>query len=1004
MASNNVAEFAAELKMPAGVLLEQLHAAGVAKRDADDSLSEVDKARLLDHLRRAHGSGEGDKRKITLTRRQTSEIKQSDATGKARTIQVEVRKKRTFVKRDDGLGESIAGEAGDPTEVLEAGAQVEAEGVDTVDNAELLRREELARQEAAELERQAAELRARQQQLEREEAERREREEAAERRRAAEEEARRLARAAETAARAAATRTAVKHGEPVRAEPNKAADTVAAAGTAATADATPVDDSEAAAAVHAAQREAARKASEEAREAVAAARAQEEAISKRRAAAEAEAKAIREMMNSSRKAKVVEPPKAPEPVAPAAAAAVAAKTAEAKGTLHRPPRPEGEAPKEVKKTTTTAAPASSSADKKKAVAAKTPWRDDAAKRRGIKTRGDSSGGIDRNWRGGPRGRGGRHHDEAPNPAFEPIVREVHVPETITVGDLAHKMSIKASEVIKAMMKLGQMVTINQVMDQETAMIVVEEFGHRAVAAKLDDPEALLENEGVAHDVPVLPRPPVVTVMGHVDHGKTSLLDYIRRAKVASGEAGGITQHIGAYHVETPRGVVTFLDTPGHEAFTAMRARGAKATDIVVLVVAADDGVMPQTKEAIAHAKAAGVPIVVAMNKIDKPDANPERVKQELVAEGVVPEEYGGESPFVPVSAKTGAGIDELLENVLLQAEVLELTAPIAAPAKGLVIEAKLDRGKGPVATILVTSGTLSRGDMVLAGSAYGRVRAMLDENGKPVKTAGPSIPVEIQGLSEVPGAGEEVIVLPDERKAREIALFRQGKFRDVKLARQQAAKLENMFDQMAEGSVQNLALIVKADVQGSQEALVHALTKLSTDEVRVQIVHGAVGGISESDVNLATASKAVIIGFNTRADAQSRKLAESNGVEIRYYNIIYDAVDEVKAAMSGMLAPERKEVITGTVEVRQVFRVPKIGAVAGCMVVDGVVKRTSQVRVLRNNVVIHTGELDSLKRFKDDVREVRMGFECGMSVKNFNDVLEGDQIEAFEITEVARSL
>jgi translation initiation factor IF-2 len=567
------------------------------------------------------------------------------------------------------------------------------------------------------------------------------------------------------------------------------------------------------------------------------------------------------------------------------------------------------------------------------------------------------------------------------------------------------MSVKASEVIKVMMKLGQMVTINQVLDQETAMIVVEELGHSAVAAKLDDPEALLSEGETQEEVGErLPRPPVVTVMGHVDHGKTSLLDYIRRAKVASGEAGGITQHIGAYHVETPRGVITFLDTPGHEAFTAMRARGAKATDIVILVVAADDGVMPQTKEAIAHAKAGGVPIVVAINKIDKPGAAPERVKQELVAEGVVPEEYGGDSPFIEVSAKTGVGIESLLENLLLQAEVMELKAPVDAPAKGLVIEAKLDKGKGPVATILVTSGTLNRGDIVLAGSAFGRVRAMLDETGKPIKSAGPSIPVEIQGLSEVPGAGEEVMVLPDERKAREIALFRQGKFRDVKLAKQQAAKLENMLESMTEGNVQNLPLIVKADVQGSQEALVQSLIKLSTNEVRVQIVHSAVGAISESDVNLATASKAVIIGFNTRADAQARKVAESNGIDIRYYNIIYDAVDEVKAAMSGMLAPEKREVVTGMMEVRQIIRVPKIGAIAGCMVTDGVVKRNSMVRVLRNNVVVHTGEIDSLKRFKDDAKEVRQGFECGISLKNYNDMVEGDQFEIFEVTEVARTL
>ncbi|HVW51083.1 MAG TPA: translation initiation factor IF-2 [Trinickia sp.] len=960
MASNNVAQFAAELKMPAGVLLEQLQAAGVQKASEDDALSESDKARLLDHLRKSHGSADADKRKITLTRRHTSEIKQSDATGKARTIQVEVRKKRVFVKRD---------------EATDGAAEAAAEAAPAVDeSAELQRREEEARREAELLEKQAQELRERQERLEREEAERQARERAAEAERLrAEQEA--ATKHAETAAREEAERTAV--------------------------------EDERAAAERAAQREAAKKAEDAAREAAEKARAEQEEIRKRREAAEAEARAIREMMNTPRKAQV----KAPEP-APVAKPAEAAKAAEAKGTLHKPVRPAGEAPRPAaarKSAPGTAAPATAQpstapgADKKKQ-AGKGGWQDDAAKRRGIKTRGDSSGGVDRGWRGGPKGRG-KHQDAATSfqAPTEPIVREVHVPETITVADLAHKMSVKASEVIKVMMKLGQMVTINQMLDQETAMIVVEELGHRAVAAKLDDPEALLV-EGEATDAEQMPRPPVVTVMGHVDHGKTSLLDYIRRAKVAAGEAGGITQHIGAYHVETPRGVITFLDTPGHEAFTAMRARGAKATDIVILVVAADDGVMPQTKEAIAHAKAGGVPIVVAINKIDKPEANPERVKQELVAEGVVPEEYGGDSPFVPVSAKTGAGIDDLLENVLLQAEVLELKAPVAAPAKGLVIEAKLDKGKGPVATILVQSGTLSRGDVVLAGSAYGRVRAMLDETGKATKEAGPSIPVEIQGLSEVPGAGEEVIVLPDERKAREIALFRQGKFRDVKLAKQQAAKLESMLEQMGEGEVQSLPLIVKADVQGSQEALVQALQKLSTDEVRVQIVHGAVGGISESDVNLATASKAVIIGFNTRADAQARKLAETNGIDIRYYNIIYDAVDEVKAAMSGMLAPEKREIVTGMVEVRQVFKVPKIGAVAGCMVTDGVVKRSSSVRVLRNNVVIFTGELDSLKRFKDDVKEVKQGFECGMSIKNFNDIVEGDQFEVFEVTEVARTL
>ncbi|HJV72832.1 MAG TPA: translation initiation factor IF-2, partial [Noviherbaspirillum sp.] len=641
------------------------------------------------------------------------------------------------------------------------------------------------------------------------------------------------------------------------------------------------------------------------------------------------------------------------------------------------------------------------------------WQDDAAKKRGgIKTRGNGAaaptGGRD-GWRSGPKGRrGSSHGDDQRESNFqvptEAVIKEVHVPETITVAELAHKMAVKASEVIKHLMKLGQMVTINQVLDQETAMILVEEMGHKAFAAKLDDPEAMLEEAGEHADAETLPRAPVVTVMGHVDHGKTSLLDYIRRAKVAAGEAGGITQHIGAYHVETPRGIITFLDTPGHEAFTAMRARGAKATDIVILVVAADDGVMPQTKEAIAHAKAAGVPIVVAVNKIDKQGANPERVKQELVAEQVVPEEYGGESPFIEVSAKTGQGIDDLLENVLLQAEVLELKAPVDALAKGLVIEAKLDKGRGPVATVLVQTGTLKRGDVVLAGSSYGRVRAMLDENGKAIAEAGPSIPVEIQGLTEVPAAGEEVMVMADERKAREIALFRQGKFRDVKLAKQQAAKLENMFEQMAEGEVKNLPLIIKADVQGSQEALVHSMQKLSTSEVRVQVVHAAVGGISESDVNLAVASKAVIIGFNTRADASARKLAEANGIDIRYYTIIYDAVDEIKAAMSGMLAPEKREQALGLVEIRQVFLVSKVGAIAGCYVLDGLVKRGASVRLLRNNVVIWTGELDSLKRFKDDVKEVKAGFECGLSLKNFNDIKEGDQLEVFEVQEVARTL
>ncbi len=935
MASTNVAQFATELKMPAEVLLTQLRAAGVEKSSASDELSKEDKDKLLGHLRRAHGAApDAEKRKITVTRKETTEIRQADATGKSRTIQVEVRKKRTFVKRDE------------PTESAAAPA-VQAEAppapaAPIIDEAERARRAEEARRQAELIARQEAELREKQERLARLEAEK---EAQAKAREQAERE-----RAEREAAQAAAARSDEESKQRFAAE-----------------------------------EEARKRAAKEAEErAVATERA-------RKAVAD-EVAQIRAMMNSPRK--VVKAPEAPP--------AVAAKPTE--GTLHRPAdKKPAEKAKEEKKTGT-------GSDKKsiKSANVASTWQDDAKKRgTGMKTRGASSTSARDGWRAGPKGRRGGHHDERESNfqvPTEAVVRDVAVPETITVGELAHQMAVKASEVIKQMMKLGQMVTINQVLDQETAMIIVEEMGHRAHAARLDDPEAMLEQSEGHQDAELLPRAPVVTVMGHVDHGKTSLLDYIRRAKVASGEAGGITQHIGAYHVETPRGIVTFLDTPGHEAFTAMRARGAKATDIVILVVAADDGVMPQTKEAISHAKAAGVPLVVAINKIDKQSANPDRVKQELVAEGVVPEEYGGDVPFIPVSAKTGEGIDSLLENVLLQAEVLELKAPVDAPAKGLVIEARLDKGRGPVATILVQSGTLKRVDVVLAGAAYGRVRAMLDENGRPVAEAGPSIPVEIQGLTEVPSAGEEVVAMADERKAREIALFRQGKFRDVKLAKQQAAKLENMFEQMAEGEVKTLPLIIKADVQGSQEALVASMLKLSTDEVRVQVVHAAVGGISESDVNLAVASKAVIIGFNTRADASARKLAEANGIDIRYYNIIYDALDEVKAAMSGMLAPEKREQALGLVEIRQVFMVSKVGAIAGCYVLEGVVKRGASVRLLRDNVVIWTGELDSLKRFKDDVKEVKAGFECGLSLKNNNDIKEGDQLEVFEVQEVARTL
>ncbi len=960
MSSNTVAQFAIELKMPANVLLEQLRGAGVDLKSVDDNVTDGDKARLLESLRRSHGATEG--KKITLTRRQTTEIRQADGSGKSRTIQVEVRKKRVFVKRDTPETTDVAPVAAVSAEpvvpaadvpslatptVVEQTAVVAQTAVQTADVAAPTQAPELAA---------SAEITPTETVVD--------------------------APASEPASEPVAVPVAVPEITPeVAPEPVAAAPAVE----------TPVSVEAQADPVPTESVDTAKTAAKTARgRAVTPAHLEGEAgvRDEARRASEAEAAALRDMLNKPRKIVRAEPD-------PAALS----------GTLHKPA-----AAKAGKKEGVTDAPGKKTL---KSGEIASTWSDDASRKKPAEKRDAPAAPGREGWRAGGKSKsggrkGGRGANNAQTENREPvpvefIAREIHVPETISVADLAHKMSIKAGEVIKHLMQLGQMVTINQVLDQETAMIVVEELGHKAIAAKLDDPEAFLD-EGVPHeDVQLMPRAPVVTVMGHVDHGKTSLLDYIRRAKVASGEAGGITQHIGAYHVQTERGMVTFLDTPGHEAFTAMRARGAKATDIVILVVAADDGVMPQTKEAIHHAKAAGVPIVVAVNKIDKPEANPERVKQELVVEEVVPEEYGGDVPFISVSAKTGHGIDTLLENVLLQAEVLELKAAIDAPAKGIVIESRLDKGRGPVATILVQSGTLRRGDVVLAGASYGRVRAMLDENGKPIQSAGPSIPVEIQGLTEVPAAGDEVMSLADERRAREIALFRQGKFRDVKLARQQAAKLESMFENIAEGS-QTLSLIVKTDVQGSQEALVQSLVKLSTEEVRIQVVHAAVGGISESDVNLAIASGAVMIGFNVRADASSKKLAEANGVDIRYYNIIYDAVDEVKLAMSGMLAPEKREEIIGMVEIREVYTISRIGTVAGCMVTDGLVRRDSQVRLLRNNVVHWSGHMESLRRFKDDVREVKSGFDCGITLRGNNDLEVGDQLEIFEIREVARTL
>jgi len=955
MAVTTVAQLAAQLNRPPSALLEQLNSAGVSKASPEDALTESDKERLLEFLRNAHGTvASAERKKITITKKTSTEIKQADASGRARTIQVEVRKKRTFVKRDDL-----------PAGVDEAAAHAAAE------EADLARREEEARAQADSIRKQEEEL--------------------AEARRLREENER-LAREAAEAAAAAAHEAASQ----VAAEAAAAKAAAAAANAAlAVAAGRPVPVPEPAPAEEAPKAveppkpvlrvvKAADKAAED--------NARQLDLEKRRKAAEAEAAAIRLMMSKPKGPLVAKKPEEPKPAVPAVAKDAI------KGTIHKP------AAKPGATTTAVAKPG----DKKQVKSEKlsSSWADDAAKKRAaLKGRSDGSGRA--GWKSPRGGRRGERGDDGGSytPAPEFVTQEVHVPETISVADLAHKMSVKASEVIKQLMKLGQMVSINQQLDQETAMIVVEEMGHKALAAKLDDPEAFTEEEtAMLQDADALPRAPVVTVMGHVDHGKTSLLDYIRRARVAAGEAGGITQHIGAYHVETPRGMITFLDTPGHAAFTAMRARGAKATDIVILVVAADDGVMPQTKEAIAHAKAAGVPIVVAMNKIDKPDSNIERVKSELVAEGVIPEDFGGDSPFVGVSALMGTGVDTLLEQVLLQAEVLELRAPADAAAKGIVIEARLDKGRGPVATVLVQSGTLKKGDIVLAGSSYGRVRAMLDEDGHSTDAAGPSIPVEIQGLTEVPQAGDDFMVLSDERRAREIATFRQGKYREVTLNRRQAAKMEGMFENLGETAAQTLSLIVKADVQGSQEALAQSLLKLSTPEVKVQIVHSAVGGISESDVNLAIASKAIIIGFNTRADGGARKLAEGNGVQIKYYNIIYDAVDEIKAAMGGMLAPEQREEQLGTAEIRTVFVASKIGTVAGCMVTSGTVTRSARFRLLRENVVIYTGDLESLKRMKDDVREVREGFECGIKLKNYNDIKEGDQLEFFEVKEVARTL
>lgn len=883
MAQMSVEQFANELGLLPAVLLEQLKAAGVKKMLAEDSLTEQDKAQLLDYLRKTHGATD-TKNKVTLTRRQTSEIRKSDNTGRARTIQVEVRKRRVLTKSiaDDLETTSTV------TKLPDIASQAVRESI--IDAEQLALRNEEARKQAELIARQAEEVRQKR--------------------------ARKKTESVDDA----------KEKKQIAAVIDESLDLTKPA---------PLISAEPGIGVQA------------------------ESVKK------------------------IEPEQSIE-------APLHANTTE--GTLHKPA---GKPEEKVEK------------KKKQVKQQQVVWKDENTKKRSVKTRGDLSAVQGWRTRREKHSKPAHHIEEQNIHGFsaptEPIVREIMVPETISVSALAQKMSVKAADVIKVLMKMGSMVTINQMLDQDTAMIVVEEMGHIAKYAEMDNPESFLaDSEAFIAEAELVPRAPVVTVMGHVDHGKTSLLDYIRRTRVAGGEAGGITQHIGAYHVETGHGMITFLDTPGHEAFTAMRARGTKITDIVILVVAADDGVMPQTVEAVHHAKAAKIPIIVAVNKIDKPEANTERIRHELVAHEVVPEDWGGDTMFVEVSAKTGHGVDALLESVLLQAEVLELKAPTNTLAKGVVIESRLDKGRGPVATILVQSGTLNRGDVLLAGAVYGKVRAMNDENGKAIKQAGTSIPVEIQGLSEVPEAGEIVIALDDERKAREIALFRQGKYRDVKLAKQQAAKLENVFDQQEDVKV--LALIIKADVQGSCEALAYALQKLSTDEVKVNIIHSGVGAIIESDINLSLASKAVVIGFNVRADASARKLIASSGVDVRYYNIIYEAVDEVKAALSGMMAPDRKENIVGLIDIREIYRIPKVGVVAGCYVLDGIVKRNSLVRVLRDGLVIHSCELDSLKRFKDDVKEVREGFECGLSLRNFNDIQVGDQLEVYEIVETARSL
>ncbi|SQH77894.1 translation initiation factor IF-2 [Shewanella benthica] len=890
MADTTVEKLASEIGKTADRLVEQLSDAGI-KKSKSDTVSESEKQQLLNFLKKQHG-GDATPTKMTLQRKSVSTL--SVGSGRdTKDVKVEVRKKRTFVKRDPAAEAAAKAE-----QETQAAAEMEAKAksdADAKSAADALAQE---KSKVAEEAKEKAKV-------------------------AAAEKAKPVAQTAEEKA--------------AKAESDKL---------------------------------------QSAQEQVAKSKADEEA----NAAAEAARKLAED--NSTRWAEEEKQ----------------RKEAEKTGDHHITTSTEARAAEDT---------ADANAEKRDRRPRKAPTSTPASTGKG-KRRGGRDNRNSRNSRGGRNSRHARSvAPESMDHAFtKPVAvvkADVSIGETVSVSELAQKMAVKATEIIKTMMKMGSMVTINQVLDQETAQLVAEEMGHKVTLTRENELEhqVLADRDG---NVEAVSRAPVVTIMGHVDHGKTSLLDYIRNAKVAAGEAGGITQHIGAYHVETANGMITFLDTPGHAAFTAMRARGAKATDIVILVVAADDGVMPQTIEAIQHAKAGKVPLIVAVNKMDKPDADAERVKSELSQHGIMSEDWGGNNMFVSVSAKTGQGIDELLEAILLEAEVLELKAIKDCMAAGVVIESKLDKGRGPVATVLVQEGTLKQGDIVLCGLEYGKVRAMRDENGQTIKEAGPSFPVEILGLSGVPAAGDEATVVRDERKAREVALYRQGKFRDVKLARQQKAKLENMFANMTEGVVEELNIVLKADVQGSLEAIADSLNKLSTDEVKVNIIARGVGGLTETDATLASASNAIMIGFNVRADAQARRVIDSESVDLRYYSVIYNLIDEVRDAMSGLLAPEFKQVIIGLAEVRDVFKSPKIGSIAGCMVIEGTIKKSAPIRVLRENIVIYEGELESLRRFKDDVADVRNGMECGIGVKNYNDVRVGDQIEVFETIEIARSL